>query len=787
MRRRWFRRFCDGLLTQTAFRVGCAAILLVTIALAGAERWPRNDATAAANDPASEKTSEELAAERRKLDETVWAKESLSHEYEAVIVRFWDALLERARNKGDQSTVFESLVLDRITLGGAKATTNYDHGISATQFGGPGRTLDRAGWKKQVAAWRDAGYRVIQSDWHHAAFDAQTKDAPAKSAITFVVHLVNDRLTQRVVVQGRLNATWARERDAENRPILATVDATDVAVFTRRGPAAFEEILTVDPSASGTPSGVQPVLVYDLNGDGLSEIVAAGCNQKFVNLGGGKFEEKKFLWAPSKFFELGVIADFTGDKAADFLSVDTKRNLLLYRGDRDGDFLSGPIGRGDADSPLAMPQVLTAGDVDGDGDLDVWLAQYKISYVGGQMPSPYYDANDGFPAFLLRNDGDGKFTDVTEDAGLAKKRFRRSYGSCFLDLDGDDDLDLLVVSDFSGIDVYTNDGKGRFTDATAKLIRGERHIFGMSATFGDYNLDGRLDFYISGMASTTARRLEHMGLGRSDAEDVHRMRPIMGYGSRMYLATADGTFVEPEFKDQVNRTGWTWGASSFDFDNDGDRDIYVANGHSSGKSTKDHCTHFWCHDIYTNNSTEDRARHDLFNQILKPYFTREESWDGYQKKALLMNLAGKGFVNIAWLLGVGFEYDGRAVVGDDLDGDGRVDLLVVEDRWRDGQILHVYRNRLETGNHWIGVRLAEEGPGRSPQGALVTVHAAGGKQLGRIVTGDSIHAQHPTTLHFGLGKAAKVDAIEVRWPGGHTRRIEKPAVDRYHAIEFERR
>jgi hypothetical protein len=260
------------------------------------------------------------------------------------------------------------------------------------------------------------------------------------------------------------------------------------------------------------------------------------------------------------------------------------------------------------------------------------------------------------------------------------------------------------------------------------------------------------------------------------------MRPIMGYGSRMYLTASGDKFEQPDFRDQVNRTGWTWGSTNFDFDNDGDRDIFVGNGHSSGESTKDHCSHFWCHDIYTNDSSEDAARNELFNQVLGPYFDRRESWDGYQKNVLLMNLAGKGFTNIAWLLGVGHEYDARAVVSDDLDADGRVDLIVVEDRWRDGQLAHVYRNTLATPNHWIGVRLRDEGPDKSPLGCKVTVETPSGKHVGVVTSGDSIHAQHPPTLHFGLGPQERVDAIEVRWPGGQVRRVEKPAVDRYHSI-----
>ena len=79
------------------------------------------------------------------------------------------------------------------------------------------------------------------------------------------------------------------------------------------------------------------------------------------------------------------------------------------------------------------------------------------------------------------------------EAGLDKKRNRRTYTGSFVDLDDDDDLDLLVVSDFAGVDAYENNGKGVFKDITSTFVD-ERHLFGMSATFGDYNLDGRLDF-----------------------------------------------------------------------------------------------------------------------------------------------------------------------------------------------------------------------------------------------------------------------------------------------------
>jgi hypothetical protein len=418
--------------------------------------------------------------------------------------------------------------------------------------------------------------------------------------------------------------------------------------------------------------------------------------------------------------------------------------------------------------------------VDVDGDLDVWLAQYKPPYIGGQMPTPYYDANDGYPSYLLLNDGEGNFSPMTDAAGLAKKRFRRTYASSFVDLDDDSDLDLLVVSDFSGIDLYHNDGRGHFVDANDTL-RGDRHLFGMSASFADYDLDGRLDFFVAGMDSPTAQRLDALGLGRDDRPDLHEMRMRMAFGSRMYLA-ADVGWREPEFSSQIARTGWTWGTTAFDFDNDGDPDIFAANGHRSGKSTKDYYVNFWCHDIYDGGSAPSEALSILFGETAKGVRTGKESWDGHQKNNLLMNDRGKGFVNVAFLLGVAGEFDARSAVSGDLDLDGRVDLVVEEDLGLKGQKLHFYRNQLETESGWIGIHLREQGTGISPVGASVEVRTDERTHVGRVVTGETLMGQHSTTLHFGLGRSTRVEAIEVRWVNGVTRVIRDPEINRYHFV-----
>jgi hypothetical protein len=123
-------------------------------------------------------------------------------------------------------------------------------------------------------------------------------------------------------------------------------------------------------------------------------------------------------------------------------------------------------------------------------------------------------------------------------------------------------------------------------------------------------------------------------------------------------------------------------------------------------------------------------------------------------------------------------------VADDLDGDGRLDLLLTTfEAWPETrQTLRVYRNTLnETGN-WIGFRLREEGNGTSPIGATITLRHAGGIVARQIVTGDSYRSQQANTVHFGLGSVMRVDSVEIRWINGRNVTLRDPAINRYHVI-----
>jgi hypothetical protein len=576
--------------------------------------------------------------------------------------------------------------------------------------------------------------------------------------------------------------TWNELLISGGVPIPASIAVRDTRLLVRDSKPGFHEVLRV--STDRGHKRLMPLLLYDLNGDGLSEILLGGLNRIYWNEGSGKFRASPLAADGLDIFDAAVLGDFDGDRHVDLVCVGTTRQPLLLRGTKDGfEASAAPC----ATTTFELPKSFTCGDIDGDGDLDLWIGQYKFPYVTGAMPTPFYDANDGYPSALLLNDGKGHFTDVTVERGLAAKRTRRTFSSSLVDLDNDLDLDLMTVNDFAGVDVYRNDGKGFFVDVTDTWLD-HRHLFGMGHTFGDYDLDGRGDMYLIGMSSTTARRLEAMGLARDDHPDISRKRMAMGYGNRMLLGQPSGSalkFRQAGFNDQICRTGWSWGTSTFDLENDGDPDIFVVNGHNSGKSAKDYCTRYWCHDVYTGTSNASRELHKLFGESLRELHRGDISWNGFEHNVLWLNESGKAFTNVAFLLGVGSEFDSRAAASDDIDGDGRTDLLVVEYRSdRRGHAeytLHVLRNEVTDVGRWIGLRLDDAATGRSPVGVTVTVRGTRRTRTKQIINGDSFSTQHAPVAHFGLDADEQVQYLEAVWPDGYEARIESPQFDRYYS------
>ncbi|MCX6862024.1 MAG: FG-GAP-like repeat-containing protein [Verrucomicrobia bacterium] len=429
-----------------------------------------------------------------------------------------------------------------------------------------------------------------------------------------------------------------------------------------------------------------------------------------------------------------------------------------------------------APAKLRHPQSITAGDIDGDGDLDLWVTQYRLPFVNGQFPTPYYDANDGFPSYLLRNDGT-QWLDITEVSGLAPKRYRRTYSASWLDFDGDGDLDLVNVSDFAGLDFYRNDGRGHFTDMTSGLGL-TRHAFGMAHVVWDANHDALPDLLMVGMDSPVASQLDALGLGRSEFPGHTVHRGAMTYGNRLFVGSRSRGMELSPLSEDLRRAGWAWGAAVLDWNNDGRDDIHLVNGHETFESRSDFERQFWQHDVYVGGSTPDPAAQLYFMQANERRRAARQSYGGWQANRLFTQTVRDSFVENAWILGVAVTEDCRNVVAGDFDEDGRMDLaLTTYEQWPvTRQRLLIFRNRSVNDGHWIGYRLNAPAPG-----SHLEVTTREGIRRHWWVNGDGYRSQSDTEAHFGLGQGTEVLKAEWVRLGGARQELPR-TLDRWHRI-----
>ncbi|MDA1275625.1 MAG: CRTAC1 family protein [Verrucomicrobia bacterium] len=723
-----------------------------------------------------------LEAREQNVNETAWKQEMLAQECGGVFEALWDSV-NAATNK---LNVIAAFPVGQVLLGNWESRVFLPHGIQIREPKSVGAVLSMVEWQNLVEGFDRAGWQLVQVEFRHNRFETDEGGSPSQSSFYFSAHLNHPDNLERVVLEGNLVVEWAAAGLAEAPWEIERIDASNLEIKTRRGAPPFQLILSEAISPPANSYSIDPLILYDLDGDGLSEIILAAKNVVYRGRGDGRYDVQALCEpAPDTIFA-AVIADFNGDGNPDFLA-ETVQGLVLFESLANGVFgkpreLAGPAVR-----QVDYAMVITCGDIDQDGDLDVFLGQYKIPYKDGQLPTPFHDANDGYPAYLLLNDGLGNFSDVTELSGLAKKRFRRCYSASFADLNSDGHLDLMVVSDFAGVDLYRNDGRGRFTDVTSQWIA-DSHAFGMAHTLADFDSDGRLDFLMIGMTSPAADRLGHSGLGRLDATIDPLMRARMTYGNRLYFSASESKFEQTAMSETIARSGWSWGCGALDFDNDGFPDVYVANGLESRQSVRDYEAEYWLHDVYVGGSTNSSAAYLYFGSKFARTRGRGHSYGGYEKNRFFLNRNGTSFIEVGHLMGVALEEDSRNVVADDLDGDGRVDLLVTSfETWPESrQTLRVYRNTTTDPGHWIGFRFRERDDHGSPVGVNVTLRYGRGSQVRQVVTGDSYRSQHAPTLHFGLGEYDAVGSAEVVWPDGRTVRLDAPAVDRYHSVPTRR-
>lgn len=431
-------------------------------------------------------------------------------------------------------------------------------------------------------------------------------------------------------------------------------------------------------------------------------------------------------------FSMGVAAaDYDNDKFVD-LYVTGYNGNYLYRNNGNGTFTDVTKRAGVAAGGWST----SAGwfDYDKDGRLDLFVGRYVEwdfevgSIYCGEIRPGYraYCHPDNFKGatnLLYRQRADGTFEDVSTKAGVAEPG-GKALGVAFGDFDNDAWLDVFVANDSVRQSLYRNLGNGSFEDigvvSGAGYDENGKLYAGMGIDIGDYDNDGNMDVFITTLSNET------YPLYHNDSD-------------LSFTYTTNSTGVG-----QITLLYSGWGTRFIDVNNDGLRDLLVAQSHVLDTIEK------------TN-----------------PYLK-------HKQPPLLMLNTGNGFVNVSATAGRPFsnDYVGRGAAFGDLNNDGQVDVAIAN---LDGPPLILRNNG--TKNHWLGILLVGVQSNRDGIGARVTVtDGTGAKQIFDLNTSGSYLSANDPRIVVGLRAATSVKTIEVKWPSGFVQLVENPSIDRYITI-----
>jgi len=307
-------------------------------------------------------------------------------------------------------------------------------------------------------------------------------------------------------------------------------------------------------------------------------------------------------------------------------------------------------------------------------------------------------------------------------------------------------IDLWESTDYRQANtILANMKDGTFEDATEKSI-GIDTRKGMNVDVADYDNDGWLDIYVTNITDEYMKEC-----------------------NMLWHNNHDGTFTDVSKETNTCATLWGWSAKFGDFDNDGWADLFVVNGLRS--------------------ASKENYIPVLLEMMIKPGIDFTDvrlwpnignmTWSGYQKKKMFQNLAGQTFKEVSAEAGVDNDFDGRGIGMADFDNDGRLDLYQVNA----DQFALLYKGQTD-GGHWVQLQLT--GTGRSNRdaiGARIKLSAGGVTQIKEIDGGNGYAGQSSKRAHFGIGKAAKVDSIEIRWPDGTVEKPAAPTADKLTRIK----
>jgi enediyne biosynthesis protein E4 len=428
-------------------------------------------------------------------------------------------------------------------------------------------------------------------------------------------------------------------------------------------------------------------------------------------------------------YGMGVaVGDYDNDGFED-LYVTAYGGNKLYHNNGDGTFTDVTEKAGVAGSGWSTSAAWVDLDADGRLDLvvlrylqwdfdDIWCGQRKEGYRAYCHP----DAFHAISPLVYHNDGNGHFTEVSRQLGLAAPG--KGLGIALADYDRDGHIDIFIANDSMPEFLYHNKGDGTFEDvalSSGVAVDGEGHTYaGMGVDFADYNNDGLPDLVVTDLASQMYA---------------------------LYRNNGDGTFTYDSYPSGLGRMTMAhsgWGVRFIDYDNDGWKDLLITQGH----------------DLDTIQLNFPNLR--------------------YREPMLLARNTGQKFVDVSSQSGDIFQkaWVGRGLALGDIDNDGRLDAVVTGN---DGA-LYVLHNATPTQNHWLTLLLIGHKSNRDAIGAEVKITTAKGIQMATVTTAGSYLSSSDKRVHFGLG-SEKTATVEIRWPSGVRQTIKNVSADQILQVD----
>ncbi len=397
-------------------------------------------------------------------------------------------------------------------------------------------------------------------------------------------------------------------------------------------------------------------------------------------------------------------------------------------------------------------------DFNNDGLLDLFLGGYynekfDLSHLTTTkiMPESFRYANNGGRNYLLENMGNGKFKDVANEYGLNSTKWTLAAASA--DFNGDGYPDLFVANDYNVNELYINEKGKKFIETGSQSGIGNIPKSGMSVSFGDINNKGILGIY-----NTT---ITEKGILIQDNNYWEPESQQTGaYPRFVNLAQLSG----------INNAGWSYGAQFGDLNNDGNMDLYVANGFISAKKN----TSYWYD--YSKVTGGNSA---IIEDALNWPDMKGKSQSGYEQNKIWLNQGNGLFEDVSEEVCPYATYDSRSVAMADLFNNGKLDIIVANQN----NIPLVYKNDLENGNHWIELELQGTLSNADAVGARVVVEWNGKKQVQTVTGGMGFSSQNQHRLHFGIGNTNKIDRVTIQWPSGLETVINEPQIDKLQTIK----